>query len=116
VLGADLLLHVEFLDGAKVRTLERITRLDPPPVGGHRRQALLEYQFRGPLAALNLVRGFRQQQLQELENGGVRYTTSEQLTGMLAWAAPLAKVQDGFERHAAALKRRCEIAAAPAAR
>jgi hypothetical protein len=102
--GDDLKLHVRWRGGGKVSTVERITVLDPPDAG----TALLEYDFRGPLAALRLVRGRRRQQLSVLPDGSTRYATSEQLHGLLARAAPIRKVQDGFERHAEALKARAE--------
>ncbi|HSW12665.1 MAG TPA: SRPBCC domain-containing protein [Solimonas sp.] len=107
--GSDFILHVAFKGGQKVKTLERVSRLEPPSDG----KALLEYQFLGPLHTLNLVRGKRQQYLQSLPDGRTRYRTTERLTGLLSFAAPIAKVLDGFERHAAALKRRVE--AQPAA-
>jgi hypothetical protein len=87
-----------------VRTVERITALDPPRDGA----ALLEYDFRGPVAALRLVRGRRRQELSELPGGKTLYLTAETLRGVLSFAAPIRKVQDGFERHAESLKRRAE--------
>jgi uncharacterized protein YndB with AHSA1/START domain len=103
-LGDDLRLHVRWRDGGDVTTVERITALEPPRQG----HALLEYDFRGPLAALRLVRGRRQQELTALSDDRTRYVTSERLHGLLAFAAPIGKVQDGFERHANALKERAE--------
>jgi hypothetical protein len=102
--GDELVLHVRWASGRGVTTRERITRLDPPADG----RATLEYEFGGPLAALGLVRGRR---LQELEGGPgerTRYRTAERLHGLLAFAAPIGRVQDGFERHAAALAARAE--------
>ncbi len=102
--GDELVLHVRWASGRGVTTRERITRLDPPGAG---REATLEYEFGGPLATLGMVRGRRQQQLDEV-SGSTRYRTSERLHGLLAVAAPIGRVQDGFERHAAALKARAE--------
>jgi hypothetical protein len=102
--GDDLRLHVEWSGGGTVRTVERITALDPPRDGA----ALLEYDFRGPVAALRLVRGRRRQELSELPGGKTLYLTAETLRGVLSFAAPIRKVQDGFERHAESLKRRAE--------
>jgi hypothetical protein len=102
--GDDLRLHVEWADGGTVRTVERITELVPPAQG----RALLEYDFRGPLAALRLVRGRRRQELTRLPDGTTRYVTSERLHGLLSSAAPIRRVQDGFERHAQGLKQRAE--------
>jgi hypothetical protein len=104
--GDDLVLHVRWASGRGVTSTERITRLEPPEGEPHR--AALEYEFAGPLAALGLVRGRRLQEVEEVEEGTTRYRTSERLHGVLAFAAPLGRVQDGFERHAAALKARAE--------
>lgn len=108
-IGTDLTLHVRFGNGKQVRTIERITCLDSPmtdPQGT--RRARLEYRFLGLLHAFNMVRGSRHQTLEELAPGQVRYVSHEDLTGWLSWAAPIKLVQDGFERHAAALKQRSE--------
>jgi hypothetical protein len=101
--GDDLVLHVRFASGRGVTTRERVSRLEPPAPGGDVRRAALEYEFRGPLAALGLVRGRRLQTLEQRAGGPTLYRTSERLHGLLAWLAPIGSVQDGFERHAAAL-------------
>ena len=107
--GTDFILNVQFKDARKViKTLERVSQLQAPVTRDGAERALLEYEFLGPLHTLNLVRGKRQQMLESLPGGKTRYRTYERLHGLLAWAAPIAKVQDGFERHAAALKQRCE--------
>jgi len=56
---------------------------------------------------MRLVRGRRRQELRE-QDGTPGYTTAETLHGLLAAAAPIRKVQDGFERHARALQARAE--------
>jgi hypothetical protein len=104
--GDDLVLHVRWASGRGVTSTERITRLEPP--GGDPRRAALAYEFGGPLAALHLVRGQRLQEVEEGPGGTTSYRTSERLHGLLALAAPLARVRDGFERHALALKARAE--------
>ncbi len=109
-LGDRVVLHVRWHDGGKARATERVTALDPPGAGG---TALLEYEYGGPIAALGLVRGRRQQQLTALADGATRYTTHENLRGIASRFAPIAKVQDGFERHAAALKAAAEAAGGP---
>lgn len=107
--GTDLMLHVRFSGSETVRVEhERITRLDAPATRSGSETALLEYQFLGPLHAFYLVRGKRQQSLESLDGSRTRYRSYERLHGLLAWLAPMAKVQDGFERHAAALRQRCE--------
>ena len=100
----ELVLHVRWATGRGVTTRERITRLEPPDGG---RGGTLEYDFGGPLARLGLVRGRRLQQVERAATGST-YRTSERLHGLLAFAAPIGRVQDGFERHAAALKARAE--------
>jgi hypothetical protein len=106
--GDDLVLHVRWADGRGVTTSERVTRLEPPAADGDVRRATLEYEFLGRLAALGLVRGRRVQEVEQAPGGPTRYLTSERLHGLLAVAAPLGRVQDGFERHAAALALRAE--------
>ena len=103
--GQQLVLHVKWGSGGGARATERISGLTPPTPDG---TALLEYDYGGPLAALGLVRGRRRQRLESVSPGRTSYETAERLTGLLAWAAPTAKVQDGFERHAHALKDRAE--------
>jgi len=55
-----------------------------------------------------LVRGQRIQELSRIDTDVTAYNTRERLRGALAWAAPLGRVQDGFDRHARALKDRAE--------
>jgi hypothetical protein len=109
--GDELVLHVRWSSGRGVTTRERISRLEPPAAG----RATLEYDFGGPLAALGLVRGRRLQQVEEGPAGTTHYRTYERLHGLLAPAAPIGRVQDGFERHAAALRARAEAVHAGAA-
>ena len=106
--GDDLGLHVRWRSGLRVHTRERITRLEPPRPVGSRREALLEYEFRGPVAALGLVRGRRLQALEQDAGGPTRYRTSERLHGALAVLVPAPALRDGFERHAGALAARAE--------
>lgn len=108
-IGDDLILHVCFGNGKRLKTRERITRLDSPaPRPDGKLQAALAYEFLGPVASLGMVRGGRNQYLSSDGGNLTVYHTDETLTGWLAWAAPMTQVQDGFERHAAALKQRCE--------
>ncbi len=109
VLGTDLTLHVQFKGGQKVATVERITQLDPPSrhADGIVR-GVLEYQFLGFLHTFYLVRGRRSQVVEQRDSRETLYRTREHLYGLLGFAAPIKAVQDGFERHASALKLRCE--------
>ena len=101
--GDELILHVRWSDGRGVASHERITRIEPPARDGEILRAALEYEFRGPLAALGLVRGRRLQTLEQGPGGPTLYRSRERLHGLLARLAPIGAVQDGFERHAAAL-------------
>jgi hypothetical protein len=99
--GDDITLHVRFRGARRlVASHERITRLEP--------HSLLEYQFRGPLHHTGMVRGRRVQLLERESATSVRYSTKERFIGLLAYAVPTKLVQDGFERHARALKQRAE--------
>jgi hypothetical protein len=104
----DLVLHVRWSDGKGVKTRERITRMEPPVAHGEVQRAVLEYEFRGPIAALHLSRGRRVQVLEQRAGEPAVYVTSERLHGLFVRLAPMDKVRDGFERHAAALKARAE--------
>jgi hypothetical protein len=107
--GTDFILNVQFKGAKKaIKTWERVSRLDKPAMQDGALRATLEYEFLGPLHNMKAVRGKRQQILRSLPGGKTRYNTYEKLNGWLAWATPIAKVQDGFERHAAALRNRCE--------
>ena len=101
--GDDLLLHVRFRSGRAVASPERITAINTPADG----RAALEYEFRGPLHACGLIRGRRWQELEDV-GGYTLYRTSERFRGLIGFTVSLAAVQDGFERHAAALKQRAE--------
>jgi hypothetical protein len=105
--GDPVVLHVRWHTGGHTTSSERVTKLEGPDVHGGRR-ALLEYQYRGPLYGPGLIRGRRSQELARLDEAATSYSTFEHLRGAMAWAAPIKKVQDGFERHAAALKSRAE--------
>jgi hypothetical protein len=109
--GDDLVLHVRWRGGFAVRSRERITRLEPPKPAGPGSCAALEYEFRGPVAALRLVRGRRLQALEQTPGGPTCYRTSERLHGWLAGLVPASALRDGFERHAAALALRARALA-----
>jgi len=107
--GRAIALRVEWNRGGGARTIEVVDRLDAPAAGADAVQhALMEYRFVGWLPRLALVRGSRQQALEQPPGGPTTYRTCERFTGLLARGVPLAKVQDGFERHARALKARAE--------
>jgi len=102
-IGAALRLQIKWSDGTGTTSGEQITELAPP--------TRLVYRFTGPLHNLGLVRAARVQQLEPLPNDRTRYFTREEFSGLLTGALPLAKIQDGFDRHARALKSRAETLA-----
>lgn len=112
--GQAMVLEVHFIGGSKVRSPERIGRIAPPapetadPRPSESRQATLVYCFEGFLSRLHLVRGSRFQYLEQRPGGPTVYRTEEEFHGLLRRFVPLAAVQDGFERHAQALKARAE--------
>jgi hypothetical protein len=107
--GRPIALRVRWARGGGARTIEVVTRLDAPTTGPDGTQrSTMEYRYTGWLPLLSLVRGSRQQALEQRPGGPTIYRTSERFTGLLARAVPVAKVQDGFERHARALKERAE--------
>jgi hypothetical protein len=106
--GSRVLLDVRWGRGGGTRSPEVVTRLDDPRDDAGTRRACLEYTYVGWPARLGLVRGARVQAVVQKPGGPTTYETSERFHGWLASAVPLAKVQDGFERHARALKARAE--------
>lgn len=110
--GDPIRLHVRFARG-RARSPERVTVLEPPTddpadkPGGVRR-ATLAYVYEGVPARLGLVRGTRWQRLSQPAGGPTTYATVEEFSGPLVPLAGPGRVQDGFERHAVALKQRCE--------
>ena len=107
--GAPILLHVRWNDGGGVKSPEKIMRIDPPAKGSDgKTRGVYGYNFGTVLSTLNLVRSKREQTVEALPDGSTKYVSHIELTGLLSGLTPLAKVQDGFERQTAALKKRCE--------
>ena len=107
--GMAITLHVHFNTGDRHSPVERITRIEPPKLTSDGViRGTLEYEFSGPMHSLYLIRGKRPQIIESRGPDVTAYHTSEELKGLLAFALPIAAVQDGFERHAVALKTRCE--------
>jgi hypothetical protein len=111
--GKRIELAVRWGRGGGTQTIEVVSRLEPPspPSSAAPAQAVMEYRYTGWLPTLRLVRGSRLQSLAQRPGAPTTYHTSERFTGLLARGVPLAKVQDGFERHARALKERAEALA-----
>lgn len=106
--GTPIKLHVEFSSGKQVVSPERITVLEPPYDDDGTRRATLAYVFEGWPAKLGLVRGTRWQRLSQEPGGVTRYETVEEFSGPLVPLAGPGRVEDGFRRHAAALRQRAE--------
>ncbi len=106
--GKPIRLHVEFSNGKQVVSPERVTVVEPPYDDDGTRRATMGYVFEGWPAKLGLVKGTRWQRLSQLPNNVTRYETVEEFSGPLVPLAGPARVEDGFRRHAAALKQRAE--------
>lgn len=108
--GDPILLHVHWGNGRSARSPERISVVEPPHESDGVRQATLAYDYEGLPAKIGLVRGTRYQRLSQADGGPTRYETVEEFSGPLVAMAGPDRVEDGFRRHAAALKTRCEAA------
>jgi hypothetical protein len=107
--GDAMQLRVRWKDGAEVTSKERFTLIAPPALTQQgTTRAQLVYRFDGPMHWLGLVRASRTQSLEQAAGGLTVYTSTEVFSGLFAAGVPLALVQDGFERHAQALKRHAE--------
>ncbi len=103
--GSRLVLHIRWANGSGMRSAEKVTQIEPPTSTVRtRRRAVLAYRFNGWLHTLGLVRSTRLQWLEQGLGQPTTYRTREEFRGLLAAAVPLRDVQDGFERHAQALK------------
>jgi hypothetical protein len=106
--GDPILLHVRWANGRRTTSPERIVAIEPPRDEDGVRRATLAYVYEGLPARLGLVRGTRYQRLSQSPGGPTRYETVEEFSGPLVRLAGPARVEDGFRRHAEALKARCE--------
>ena len=111
-LGSRFLLHVRWANGSSYRSWETLTQLEPPaPSGDGVYKAVLTYRYASWQVRLGLVRAERRQVLSQPAGGVTHYATQESFHGLLAGVLPLRAVEDGFQRHAAALKVRAETLA-----
>ena len=106
--GDPIVLHVRWANGRSTTSPERISVIEPPHEEGGLRRATLAYVYEGLPAKLGLVRGTRYQRLWQQPGGPTHYDTVEEFSGPLVKLAGPKRVEDGFRRHAEALKRRCE--------
>ncbi len=110
--GMPLRLHVRWHNGRGVISPEIIARHEAPSADSEGREtATLAYRYTGWPHRLGLVRGTRVQTVEQVAGSLARYVTREEFHGWLKVLVPLASVQDGFERHAWALKARAEALA-----
>lgn len=106
--GDDLTLHVKWATGGGFSSPERVVQLDPPREVDGVWRAALAYRFSGWIPRLRLVRATRVQTLTQSAAGPTVYHSEEAFHGLAARWVPLARVKDGFERQAAAMKRHAE--------
>lgn len=106
--GDPIRLHVEFANGRRAVSPERISVVDAPADHDGVRRATLAYVYEGLPARLGLVRGTRFQRLSQAPGGSTRYETVEEFSGPLVPLAGPGWVEEGFRRHAVALKERAE--------
>ena len=111
--GDPIKLHVRWANGRGTTSPERISQVDPPYDEDGVRRATLSYVYEGLPARLGLVRGTRHQRLSQAPGGLTRYETVEEFSGPLVPLAGPKRVEEGFRRHAEALKARCEQPAQP---
>jgi hypothetical protein len=106
--GDAILLHVRWGNGKGTTSPERISLVDPPHDVDGVRRATLAYVYEGLPAKLGLVRGTRYQRLAQTGGGPTTYETVEEFSGPLVRLAGPQRVENGFRRHAEALRTRCE--------
>ena len=107
--GDPIVLHVRWANGRTVRSPERITSIEPPSYDAAGTAfARLSYVYEGLPAKLGLVRGTRHQRLRQGKGAPTEYDTVEEFSGPLVGLAGPGRVEEGFRRHAEALKRRAE--------
>jgi len=109
VIGSRFLLHVRWADGTTATSWETVTHLTPPSTTEDESfKALLTYRYSSWLARSGLVQATREQFLSQHKGQSTSYRTKESFHGLLVSSLPLLAVQDGFQRHAEALKQRTE--------
>jgi hypothetical protein len=106
--GDPITLHVRWANGRTQTSPERISEVTVPYDDDGTRRARLAYVYEGLPARLGLVRGTRLQELSQVPGGPCTYDTVELFSGPLVALAGPARVAEGFQRHAEALKARAE--------
>ena len=108
-IGSRFQLLVRWADGSTADSWETVTHLSAPSMVDEESSALLTYRYSSWLARYGLVRAFREQHLIQRSGQMTIYRTQETFHGILARFLPLSSVQDGFQRHAQALKQYAEL-------
>lgn len=112
-IGTHMHFRVQWHDGGRATSDEVVKEALPPYTDAQGiKRAYWCYVFKSPLDKLGMVHAIRHQWLEEHGDGRTTYKTQEVFTGWAKAFLPFKKVQDGFERQAAALKRRAETLAA----
>jgi hypothetical protein len=107
--GDPIRLHVRWADGGRATSPERISAVEQPDAAADGvRRAALAYVYRGLPGRLGLVRSERWQRLSQPAGGPTTYDTVGEFAGPLARFAGAGRIEDGFRRHAEALKARAE--------
>jgi len=110
--GSPILIHVRWANGRTVKSPERITVVEAPATDEEGvRRAKLAYDYEGFGSRLGLIRGRRVQVLAQRRGEPMTYDTVEEFSGPLVRLAGPGRVEEGFRRHAAALKQRAEALA-----
>ena len=107
--GDRYCLKVRWANGKTVRSWETVTQISPPTTtDGLRHSAQLAYGYSSWLARTGIVIATRNQFLTKEPGQSTIYRTEESFHGLLARFVPLENIEDGFQRHAHALKQRAE--------
>jgi hypothetical protein len=107
--GDPIRLHVRWADGGRATSPERITAVEQPEAAADGvRRAALAYAYEGLPARLGLVRSVRWQRLTQPSGQPTTYDTVGEFAGPFVRFAGPDRIEDGFRRHAEALRQRAE--------
>jgi uncharacterized protein YndB with AHSA1/START domain len=107
--GSRLRLRARWEDGGDNVVDVVVTRAEAPTTdAAGTSRAVLVYELTGALPRLGLLRTRRTQALTQAPGAPTRYETREVFEGPMRAFVPRAKVQRGFEIHAAALRGRAQ--------
>lgn len=106
--GTEMEFIVCWDDGSTQETLEVVDLFSPPQKDEVESRAEWSYSYKSFISTIGLVRATRQQILVSKTDGITHYFTFEEFRGWGLAFLPVAKIQDGFDRQAEALKSYCE--------